>query len=87
MLAGMRDYAQACGSLAADVENGRWRHLGQPQLDDAVRNAGTRALADGWAWSWKNSAADISPLEAVTLARHGFMAHGAVSQQFFGSWR
>jgi hypothetical protein len=76
MLTGMREYAQACGALAADVVNGRWRHLGQPELDDAVTGAGTRALADAWAWSWKHSAADISPLEAVTLARHGFMTFG-----------
>jgi hypothetical protein len=78
-VAGMREFAQACGALAADVANGRWRHLGQRPLDDAVEGARTRPLADAWAWSWKNSAADIGPLEAVTLARHGFMTHGVLS--------
>jgi hypothetical protein len=76
MLAGAREYAQACGALADDVRNGRWRHLGQGPLDQAVEGARVRPLADAWAWSWKLSAADISPLEAVTLARHGFAVFG-----------
>jgi Phage terminase large subunit gpA, ATPase domain len=73
---GAREFAQACGALAADVANGRWCHLGQGPLDEAVRGVRTRPLMDAWAWSWKNSPADISPLEAVTLARHGFLTHG-----------
>jgi len=73
---GMREYAQACGAIAADVANGRWRHLGQQPLNAALRAAGIRDLADAWAWSWSRSEADISPLEALTLARHGFMTHG-----------
>jgi hypothetical protein len=72
----MREYAQACGALAQDVTNSRWRHLGQWPLDQAVAYARIRPLADAWAWSWKGAAADISPLEAVTLARHGFMTFG-----------
>lgn len=78
---GMREYAQACGALAADVKNGSWRHLGQGPLDDAVATAGTRPLSDAWAW------ADSPELEAVTLARHGFMTHGVNAPAFFGSWR
>jgi hypothetical protein len=85
---GAREYAQACGSLAEDVKNGRWRflpqrHLGREPLTAAVAGARTRELADAWAWSWKDSAADISPLEAITLARHGFMSHGVNPAQFF----
>jgi hypothetical protein len=76
MLAGSREFTQACGGLAADVANDRWRHLGQGPLDRAVAGARTRTLGDAWAWSWDKSVADISPLEAVTLARHGFMTHG-----------
>jgi hypothetical protein len=87
MVVGAREYAHACGALADDVVNGRWRHLGQAPLDDAVKGARTRDLADAWAWSWKLSAADIAPLEAVTLARHGFMTHGVNTGQFFASWR
>jgi hypothetical protein len=87
VVTGMSEFAQACGALAQDVTNRRWRHLGQWPLDQAVTGVRTRALADAWAWSWKNSPADISPLEAVTLARHGFMTHGVAVPQFFGSWQ
>jgi hypothetical protein len=73
---GAREYAQACGALAADVADDRWRHLGQDPLDRAVAGSRTRGLADAWAWSWHGAAADSTPLEAVTLARHGFMTHG-----------
>jgi hypothetical protein len=78
MLAGAREFAQACGGLAADVVNGKWRHRGQGPLDQAVAGARTRPLGDAWAWSWDKSVADIGPLEAVTLARHGFMTHGVI---------
>jgi hypothetical protein len=85
---GSREYAQACGALQQDVANDRWRHLGQGPLDDAVAGARTKPLADAWAWSWDRSLADIGALEAVTLARHGFMTHGVIAPaQFFGSWR
>jgi hypothetical protein len=87
-VAGAREYAQACGALAADVTDGRWRHLGQGPLDDAVAGAGTRSLADLWAWSWRGATVPVSPLEALTLARHGFMTHGVTGPQpFFGGWR
>jgi hypothetical protein len=75
-LTGAREYAQACGALADDVRNGRWRHLAQGPLDAAVAVVRMRPLADLWAWSWSRSEADISPLEAITLARHGYMSHG-----------
>jgi len=75
-MTGPREFAQACGGLAADVANDRWRHLGQGPADDAVEGARTRALADAWAWSWERSAANLAPLEAMTLARCGFMTHG-----------
>ena len=75
-MTGPREFAQACGGLAADVANDRWRHLGQRPADDAVEGARTRALADAWAWAWERSAANLAPLEALTLARCGFMTHG-----------
>jgi len=86
-MAGAREYAQACGALAQDVTNGQWRHLGQEPVDDAVVGSQTRALADAWAWTWRGAAADPGPLEAITLARHGFMTHGVNPAQFFASWR
>jgi hypothetical protein len=78
-LTGMREFAQACGELVKDIADQRFRHIGQEPLDAAVGAARTRPLSDAWAWSWKLSGADISPLEAVTLAWHGFATHGLVS--------
>ena len=75
-ITGMREYAQACGALAHDVTNGRWRHLGQQPLDAAVASAGIKPVGDAWAWSHALSKADITPLEAVTLARHGYATWG-----------
>jgi hypothetical protein len=87
MLTGTREYAQACGGLAADVDNEGWRHLGQPSLDDAVDGAGTRPLAGAWAWAWERSQNDIAPLDAVTLARHGFMTYGtSAAAKPFAIW-
>ncbi len=76
---GAREYAQACGALVQDVSNDRWRHLGQEPLDTAVREARTRPLSDAWAWSWRGAKADTSPVEAVTLARHGHATHGVAA--------
>jgi hypothetical protein len=84
---GPREYAQACGALGQDVVNGRWRHLGQGPLDKAVSVARVKPLGDAWVWCWSRSRGDIGPLEAVTLARHGFMSFGVGADQVFGSWR
>jgi hypothetical protein len=83
---GGREYASACVALVKDVADDRWRHLGQPPLNDAVAGVVTRKLADLWAFDAKDAGVVMSPLEAVTLARHGFMTHGH-SGQFFGAWR
>lgn len=80
-IVGASEYAAACAALANDVKNQGWRHLGQPQLDDSARSAGVRPLGSAWAW------ADALALEAVTLARHGFMTHGTAAAAFFGAWR
>lgn len=71
-----REHAQACGALVDDIANNQWRHRDQKPLGDAVEGARTRPMADAWAWSRKNSGVDISPLVAVTLARHSFATHG-----------
>jgi hypothetical protein len=71
-----REYAQACGALVDDIVNDRIRHRNRSELNTAIKGARTRPLADAYAWSRKDSATDISPLEAVTLARHGYATHG-----------
>lgn len=71
-----REYAQACGALVDDVVNDRLRHRDRPELNAAVQIVRTRPLADAYAWSRKDSAGDITPMEVVTLARHGYATHG-----------
>ncbi len=69
-----REYGQACGVLFDAVTQGEVRHPPNVDLEAAARGATKRALGDAWAWSRRNSAVDISPLVAVTLALHGAMS-------------
>ncbi len=76
----VREIAQAFGQFyEAATDSGSLRHLGQAELDAALRFAVTRDIGDGGrTWGRKaSSAADISPLVAVTLARYGLMAYGS----------
>lgn len=66
-----RDMAQACGAFYDDVTHGRLRHRRQPPLEQALGAARKRELGDAWAWGRKQSAADITPLVACTLAHWG----------------
>ena len=85
-LLGAREKAQACGGLVKDVKAGAWRHLGQDPMDKAVEKVKTRPLADAWAWCWRRSGADISPLEALTVARYCFMTFGVARQPRFAPY-
>jgi hypothetical protein len=75
---GGREYAQACVALARDVADDRLRYLPAGPLDTAALATVRRKLGESWAFGAAPDAAPgvISPLEAVTLARHGFMTHG-----------
>ena len=67
----MREYGQACGALYDAVVAKNIAHRGdQPPLTAALLAAKKRSLGDAWAWDRKDST-DISPLVAVTLAKHG----------------
>lgn len=70
VLVGGREMAQACGSFYDAVVNGTLRHLNQPQLNTAIDAARKRTLGDAWAWHRRDTATDISPLVAATLAAH-----------------
>lgn len=75
-----REYAQACGDFHTSVvpkrgEQTTLAHIGQTPLYYAVAGAAKRDLADSWAWSRANSAVDISPLVAATLAMWGYKKH------------
>ena len=65
---GTLEYTKACALLKLAVRDGRLKHRGQTSLDQAVMSAGVRSIGDAWAWGRRSSAADISPLVAVTLA-------------------
>jgi phage terminase large subunit-like protein len=64
---------RACGNMKDRVTLMRFAHRSQTELNDAVKNAGTRPLADAWAWNRKTSKVDISPLVASTLALEAWM--------------
>lgn len=72
----VREYAQACGSLASGIVPTRGSlanvvHLDQVPLTTAVAGAEKRNAADLWAWDQRNASVDISPLQAATLAAWG----------------
>lgn len=60
------DVLDACASLFDRVQERTISHPAHPDLDTAVVGANKRAVGDRWAWGRKG--ADISMLEAVTLA-------------------
>jgi hypothetical protein len=62
------EYGKACGLFVDGVGEKTLRHIGQQELDVAVRGARPRPLVDRWAWSRTKSTVDISPLVAATLA-------------------
>lgn len=62
------DYGTACGLFVDSVRERTIRHLGQPELNEALRGAKARPLVDRWAWSRTKSTVNISPLVAATLA-------------------
>jgi phage terminase large subunit-like protein len=71
---GAQDMARACGTFYDGVME-RWlRHTDQQQVNTALGVARKRPLSDAWAWNRKNSASDITPLVACTLALWGAQA-------------
>lgn len=71
-----REYAQSCGAYADAIVNDQLRHIGQQPLTDATEGARTHESAGAWIWSAKDSPADITPIEVVTLALHGLVTYG-----------
>jgi phage terminase large subunit-like protein len=66
-----QQYAQACGAIFDAALAGRLHHIDQTPLTAAVQGARKRPLGDAWAWNRKDTATDITPLVAVTLALQG----------------
>jgi hypothetical protein len=64
----VQDIKVAAAALFDAVKNKTVRHIGQPELTDALAAAATRKIGDGWAWARGPSMADITALMTVTLA-------------------
>ena len=66
----VQDLGAACTTVLSGVVTGEVRHIDQGQLNAAVAVAGKRRLGDTgmWVWSRATSAADVTPVQAVTLA-------------------
>jgi hypothetical protein len=62
------DVLDSCAGIWKRVQDGTLRHGSHAELNAAVRVASKRPVGDRWAWGRKQSDADISALEAATLA-------------------
>jgi hypothetical protein len=76
-----REMGQACGMFFDLVTEKQLRHGNDPRLNAALVAARKRPLGDAWAWHRKNTAADISPLVAVTLALFGLKSKQRAPKQ------
>lgn len=65
-----RDMQQSCGGFQSAVAEARLVHLGQGELDTAVRSAITRNVGDAEVWDRREGGPDISPLVAASMAAH-----------------
>jgi terminase large subunit-like protein len=66
-----QEQAQACGLIFDAATQGTLRHLGSPELAQALDGAARKPHGDAWKWSRRSSNVDICPLVAVTLALWG----------------
>lgn len=68
-VAKMNDYIEACSEFVNGVKDKLITHQHTTELDNAIKAAAWRMVGDRKVWGRKQSSADISMLEAVTLAR------------------
>ncbi|KPG86508.1 hypothetical protein [Frigoribacterium sp. RIT-PI-h] len=66
-----RDMAIACAKFFDAVADKSVFHPNQPQVNAALSVARKRPLAGAWAWNRKDTASDITPVVAETLALWG----------------
>jgi hypothetical protein len=67
---GTRDVTSACGGFLDKVDEDRFRHVGQAELNVAVNAARRRKVGDAWAWHRRDASVNLSPLVSLTLAVH-----------------
>jgi hypothetical protein len=71
------EYGSACGQFYSGVQPRKGEvadivHIDQLGLNEAVAGADKKPLGDKWKWNKQNSASDITPLVAATLASWGY---------------
>jgi hypothetical protein len=74
-----RESAQAYGALsdAVTAVPPSFFHRGQVEVNAALAGAKRKDIGDGlWVFDRKRSESDVAPLEAVALARHGWVLFG-----------
>jgi hypothetical protein len=63
-----QSYTAACKAFVTGFDEGRYRHLDQAWLNDAVEGARKKQRGTAWLWDMQQSMADITPLDAATVA-------------------
>lgn len=70
-----KDIASACGELLNDAVNRRLVHTNDDTLNESLASAAKRAYGNAWVWWHGSTMADITPVYAVTLARHAYLTN------------
>ena len=65
------EVVKAVGDMFDAIAAGNIAHRNDPRLNDALAGAIRRKVGEAWTWAPSSSAVDITPLDAVTLARWG----------------
>lgn len=65
---GSREHGQACSMFLNAVQEKTLCHIGQPEVEEALRGAAKSNMTDAWKWSRKDSTVNITPLVGCTLA-------------------
>jgi hypothetical protein len=76
----MRDTAQAYGAMSDAVtsEPPTFQHRDDPDVNAGLAGTTKKDLGSGlWVFDRRSSVSDIAPLEALALARHGWVVYGA----------
>lgn len=82
----------ACAQIIDAIRQGSWRMVPAVQMDEAVAGAKINTTGETIAWARKDSAGDISPIGAQTVARWAHLTRvelvdQQVEQEIFAAWR
>ena len=75
--------AAACSGFVDACKIGEIFHIGQEQVNLAVKNAKPRPLGDTFAWARRHSSGDISPLVSGSIAHY---VHGVRAPQVMNAY-